>query len=76
MRGARMSGRDLQRSKKTAAAQIEARLAKQLARIGELEMALLGVIDHWREFGSMMIENKTDFGFDERIELIAKMVGR
>ena len=45
-------------------------------RVGEFEMALRGVIDHWREFGHMMIENKTDYGFDERLELIAKMVGR
>lgn len=53
-----------------------AAILAEMKRVGELNMALAGIIDHWREFSGMMFENNTDYGFDERIELIAKLVGR
>lgn len=40
MKGARMSGRDLQRARKTAKAQVEERIRRQARRITELERAL------------------------------------
>ena len=53
---------------------------QQAARIEKLEIALAGIIDHWREFGGMMVynnsENRDDYGLDERIERVAPLVGR
>lgn len=46
----------------------------QRLRIAELEMALAGVISHWREFGEMMCKDQTDYGLDERIEAAAKLI--
>lgn len=43
-------------------------------RIERLEATLTGIVDHWWEFGDMMIENKDDYGFSERIDLAAKLV--
>lgn len=41
--------------------------------------ALVGIIDHWREFGSMIVlnnaTNRDDYGMDERVEAAAKLIG-
>ena len=42
----------------------------------QLRRTLEGIIDHWREFGEMMINNQDDYSFDERIEAAAKLVGK
>lgn len=54
----------------------DARSADYADRIAELEAALGGIIDHWNEFGPMMIENKTDYGLDERIAAAEKLIKR
>ena len=46
----------------------------RLQRAERLEAMLIGIVDHWWEFGDMMIENKDDYGFSERIDLAAKLV--
>ena len=37
------------------------------ARIETLESHLRGIVNNWYEFGQMMLENKADYGLDERI---------
>lgn len=37
---------------------------------------LIGIIDHWREFGDMTMRDKQDYGIGERIEAAAKLLGR
>ena len=39
-----------------------------------LHAALSGIVDHWWEFGEMMVNNHDDYGFDERIDAAAKLV--
>ena len=47
-------------------------------RMERLEAVLTGIVDHWWEFGDMIVfnnvENKDDYGFSERIDLAAKLV--
>ena len=48
-------------------------------RIKELEATLRRVVNHWREFGEMIVldnaTNRDDYGFDERVEDAAKIIG-
>jgi hypothetical protein len=50
------------------------RIDELVAERERLRIALDGIIDHWWEFGDMMIENKDDYGFSERIDLASKLV--
>lgn len=43
-------------------------------RVALLEDALGHVIDHWWEFGEMMMANAYTYGFDEKIDAAAKLV--
>jgi hypothetical protein len=51
-----------------------AETAKADDRIELLENALRGIIDHWWEFGEMMMTNADTYGFDETIDAAAKLV--
>ena len=55
-----------------------AELKRMDARTEKLETALRGVIEHWREFGEMIVynnaTNRDDYGFDERVEDAAKLI--
>ncbi len=46
----------------------------------KLELSLRGIVNHWREFGDMIVlnnaVNKDDYGMSERIEAAAKLVVR
>jgi hypothetical protein len=42
----------------------------------ELYRALSGIVEHWYEFGDMMISNQTDYGLEERIASAAKLLER
>jgi hypothetical protein len=50
----------------------------RLQRAERLEAVLTGIVDHWWEFGDMIVfnnvENKDDYGFSERIDIAAKLV--
>ena len=43
-------------------------------RIDTLERALAGIVNHWREFGEMMINNQDDYGLDERMDAAATLI--
>lgn len=38
-----------------------------------LRSALIGIVDHWWEFGEM-VDGNDDYGFSERVDLAAKLV--
>jgi len=38
-----------------------------------LRSTLIGIVDHWWEFGDM-VDSNDDYGFSERIDLAAKLV--
>ena len=41
-----------------------------------LHTALSGIVSHWYEFGEMMVNNQTDYGFDERIDAADKLLAK
>lgn len=49
-------------------------------RVLSLEQTLARLVNHWREFGGMIVTNnavnRDDYGFDEQIEAAAKIVGK
>ena len=49
-------------------------------RAERIEVALRGIVDHWREFGEMIVlnnaVNRDDYGFDERINAAARLLIR
>lgn len=55
-----------------------AELKRLDARTEKLETALRGVVNHWREFGEMIVlnnaVNRDDYGFDERVEDAARLI--
>lgn len=40
----------------------------------QFRRSLRGIVDHWNEFGTMMVENKTDYGLSERIDEAEKLL--
>jgi hypothetical protein len=52
----------------------QARILNLEAQVERHRNVLVGVVDHWWEFGDMMIENKDDYGFGKRIDGAAKLV--
>ena len=46
----------------------------EVREIMKMDAALLGIINHWREFGEMMITNKDDYGLSERIDAAAELI--
>lgn len=51
-----------------------------LAHLNAVDRALNGIIDHWREFGGMIVfnnaVNRDDYGLGDRIEAAANLVVR
>lgn len=49
-------------------------------RVLDLERALAGVVNHWNEFGDMIVlnnaVNKDDYGMSERIDAVSKLIKR
>lgn len=45
--------------------------------LSPLEMALRGIVNHWREFGDMIVfgDNRDDYGLGERMDAAAKLLG-
>lgn len=52
------------------------RVAPALPREKEIERSLDNLVDHWFEFGDMMINNQDAYGFDEKVDDAAKLIGR